>query len=172
VPEVETVIRKVTRDERGGRTWFAGEIDPAKIDGKTVTKVETMKEELAALMMRLRDVGEPVLIEVTHKQREGQNGKIWDNFYLEGARAKPEEKPTFDEAPQRGGKSPDDAWRIALSVGAKLAVETLPYLPETERDPESQWGIAMFWASRIHTTPPPDPAESWALPGADEDIPF
>lgn len=65
-------------------------------------------------------------------------------------------------------------WRIALSVGAKLAVATLPLLEEGDRrDFEAQTRLALAWALWLTTTPPPssDPVQA-STPGFDDDIPF
>ena len=80
--------------------------------------------------------------------------------------------------------NPDDAWRMALSTGAKMAIETLPMLPEGQRSFEHQQKIALAWARFIFFTAPPTTSEimnqvedsfrepAFASGPADDDIPF
>jgi hypothetical protein len=62
-----------------------------------------------------------------------------------------EEVPAFNRR-----TNPVDAWRIALSTGAHLAVETLPMMPTTQRDFRTQNEIAVAWAEFIYFTAPPE----------------
>lgn len=66
--------------------------------------------------------------------------------------------PVFDEAAprERSKTNAEDAWRMALSTGAKLAVDTVPMLPEDQRSFKFQKDIALAWARFIAFTPPPD----------------
>jgi len=163
---IETTIRDVQQSERGGKTWYTAKIDPTpvSINGtmKTVQEVTSQQHELGEQMRRYRDSGERVAAEVVYKERQGRD-RIFENWYFEGARAIGPGSGPPPAAPRNanGYDQPkpakdDQAWRIALSVGAKLALETLPLLPpEERRDPEAQWQIALFWASRIYNTPAP-----------------
>lgn len=182
----ETVVRKVRREERGGRTWFTAEIDPTSVNVEgerlQISEVTSQRAELGELVRRFRDSGQRVQIEAVHRAKPRQDGGVWHNFYLEHARAvgdadsdggqgweAPAASSDWDEPappPQRRRppspaaaasvtreKSPRERWEIALSVGAKLAVDCLPVL--NDQSPEGQWALALFWATRIHTTPLP-----------------
>lgn len=61
-----------------------------------------------------------------------------------------EETPAFNRRTH-----PVDAWRICLSAGAKLAVQTLPMMPVHQRDFNTQQTIAAAWAEFFYFTAPP-----------------
>lgn len=73
-------------------------------------------------------------------------------------------------------KSPEEAWRIALSVGSDRAVALAPHLPAGEQTFAFVWALAYEFAARIYLTPPPAPGSLEPLAAAvrddDDDIPF
>jgi hypothetical protein len=79
--------------------------------------------------------------------------------------------PGVVETSGRKGMTKDEVWRICLSVGVKAAVDTLPLLPEHERDFDSQRTIATAWGRFLFFTPAPDlAAEHVPFAGATADM--
>src|SRR5215471_4781078 len=169
--QADTKIRGVSRADSG---WFTVTIDRIE-----VSELQTKFEERAIEARTHRDSGAKVTVEVDHRTKERQNGGVWHNWYYLKAQpstngatssstsswdepaAKPERASTSTTEFQRR-KTPEEEWQIALSVGAKLAVETLPLLKD-QRFP-AQREVAIAWAQVIYLTPMPD--KSSDAPGA------
>ena len=67
----------------------------------------------------------------------------------------PTHVPPQFSTPTAAGEDPRRAWRILLQTGAKLAVETMPLMPNEQRSFDVQKQIAMAWAKWFWVTPPP-----------------
>jgi hypothetical protein len=169
VPTIETEITKVHRTGRfaksgpnAGQEWV--QIDVAD---KTVGYARTADPDRWQEARALEGRGP---VEFDYSERDGQmnehTGRPYKDRYYNRARLKP--AATLDDLPSdapAGGQArewgyktpPDDAWRIALSVGSERAVATLPLMPDNQRDPETQQNIALFWARFIYLTPRPEP---------------
>jgi len=153
-------------------------IDPIMVEGKEVRELQTKYEERAIEARSLRDQGRPVFIQVEHQTRQRESGGVWDNYYYagigNGSQAAPSQPQASssgwddpapkqqrrssgsrsqDSGPRR--KAPEEEWQIALSVGAKLAVDTLPLMEVAKRDFGTQREICLAWANVIFTTPMP-----------------
>ena len=61
----------------------------------------------------------------------------------------------FDAPSGGGGENPERSWRICLQTGGKLAVATLPLMPNEQRSFDTQKQIALAWAKFFHFTPVP-----------------
>ena len=100
--------------------------------------------------------------------------------------APPQQQPTPDYMRKR---DPEEALQIVRQSCMKAAVDTLPYLPESERTPASQVRIAEFWVAYVYGGPravgvapmggPTGPMPETTDPGpepqqhySDADIPF
>ena len=203
---IEARITKVEHDV--GTGWYTITTDHGSVK-RLQTKMDPKAREAAAL----RQSGEVALIRYSHKQRHDESsGRTYNNYYYEQAATSPPGSngasgidgiDTIASQQQAGGGSggyrktdPGDAWRMAKSTGAKLAVETLPLMPTEQRDFETQKRIASAWAawifqedgpalpadvgfgSRTSGAPgayaEPEPGErSYELPPpSDDDIPF
>lgn len=152
MPSVEAHITKVEKDAQ--YDWFRIHTD----DGR-VKRLDTKIEEKAREAMSLMESGSLALIDYTEKQgRENPHapGTYFMDRYYEKAGSlaeKQSEIPVVTET--RRPDDPGTAWRIALSVGAKLAVETMPMMPTEQRTFEAQKRIAHAWAEWLISTPSP-----------------
>lgn len=209
--EIEARITKVEHDV--GTGWYS-----ILTDHGTVKKLTTKMEQKAQEAASLRQAGDVARIEYSPKQRHDEStGRTYNNNYYEHARVAPPSANGggnggidsvggnayspgsavvgIDTAPT-SRRDPMESWRIALSVGAKLAVATLPLMPTEQRDFETQKKIALAWAAWVHKTPMPseEPAANYggfaadrssgpgaydepgnyaaAPPPGDDDIPF
>jgi hypothetical protein len=157
---IEARITKVEHDV--GTGWFT-----IATDHGTVKKLTTKMEQKAREAAALRTAGDVALIEYSPKQRHDEStGRTYNNNYYERAKKADTHSAngsggidTVGGSPgieQTSGRKTDpaEAWRIALSVGAKLAVDTLPMMPVEQRDFETQKRIALAWAIWIYQTPP------------------
>jgi hypothetical protein len=125
----------------------------------TIKKLTTKREDLAGQAATLRLKGVPARIKFTPNKKTLADGRVFNNYYFEGA----EEAPTsngsgavagIDKIEPSGRKTdPEDAWRMSLAAGAKLAVATMPLMPVESRDFETQKRIALAWADFIVNTP-------------------
>lgn len=160
---VEGSINEVRNNVDTG--WYEIKVDGF---GKSL---RTKRDELAQLAAKLKRSGTIALVEYTHKPRTDEaTGRVYDNYYFENAT--PVEEPTASDdgiervsTPSRK-TDPGDAWRITLSAGAKLAVATLPLMPNEQRTFETQKRIAEAWAEWIYFSRPPEAPE---LDGAGDD---
>lgn len=168
---IEARITKVEHDVATG--WYSILTDHGSVK-KLTTKMEPKAREAAAL----RQADEVALIEYSAKTRHDESsGRTYNNFYYERAKTAPPSGTNGSgdfggidtvgaaaaspasgidtAAPQTSRRDPTESWRIALSVGAKLAVSTLPLMPTEQRTFEVQKQIAMAWALWVFQTPAP-----------------
>lgn len=156
---VEARITEVVRDAKNP-IWVR-----ATTDHPTVKRIDMNEDEHARQAMALLASGETAVIEVNHTQKPREGGGNWDNYYWQRviANAQPPmpEIPIEEQAPASARPTDKtDAWRICLSLGAKLAVQTLPLItrPEDMTFP-AQADLALAWGTFIFTTPPPQPGQ-------------
>jgi len=177
---METVDATIEKVEQTG-DWFS-----VFTNDPTVKKLTTMREDLAGQAASFRLKGIRGRIKFTPKQRQAADGRVWQNYYFEGVEELPAEAASNGSgidgidrpAPTTRKTDPEDAWRMALSVGAKLAVETMPLMPPDARDFGTQKRIALAWADFIVGTP--RDFEDEGIPfgqapaggGPDSDIPY
>ena len=186
-----TMVGKILEvEQQEGSDWT-----DIKTDNPDIPVLRTRMAGKAREAGSLKLSGEVVVIRYTHKPRTDANGRVWDNYYYESAATAPPEAVvnggggdgiTRKAAPQgaaAGRKTdPEDAWRMAKSTGAKLAVETLPGLDD--KTWRTQTDLALAWATWIMTTKQPQAAQQAVVgqaapppqqgPGAysDEDFEF
>jgi hypothetical protein len=127
--------------------------------------------------MRLMQAGTVAIIsynEVESRNINPRTNEPYMNRYYEGAVAPaPEPELTIPSVPTSRGGDPDLAWRIALSVGAKLAVQTMPMMAVEQRDFDTQKKIALAWATWLVSTPAASaPGAYDEPPFAEDDIPY
>ena len=161
---IEARITRVEHDPTSG--WYTIHLDNPDI-AKVTTKLEQKAREAASL----KQSGDVALIEYSHKTRPNPHGGVYNNYYYERAATHvPEAQDDGDlgietiATPQsstgRAPTPPEDAWRMAKSTGAKLAVHTLPLMPVDQRTFDVQKQIAIAWASWIDETPKPSSSTS------------
>lgn len=188
---VEARITEVVRDATNP-IWVR-----AKTDHATVKRIDMNEDEHARQAMALLASGETAVIEVNHTQKPREGGGSWDNYYWKRVIANAHQPAAMPDIPmeaQPPARATDkgDAWRICLSLGAKLAVQTLPLITRAEDMTfPAQAELARAWGTFIYTTPPPEAGQAVAPaprssngaydapsygggpgPGSDEDIPF
>jgi len=150
MPSIEARITKVEQD--AGTGWYR-----ISTDDERVKRLDTKIEEKANEAARL--IGSLALIDFTEKQGNAnphQPGTFYMNRYYEQAGSLAEKQPQIPVVTEtQRPTDPQTAWRIALSVGAKLAVETMPLMPENQRTFEAQKRIAHAWAEWLTSTPSP-----------------
>jgi hypothetical protein len=174
---IEARITKVEHDV--GTGWYTITTDHASVKRLT-TKMEPKAREAAAL----RQADEVALIEYSAKTRHDESsGRTYNNNYYERAKTAPPPSANGSSgidsvgggdtasgidiaSPAASRRDPAEPWRIALSVGAKLAVATLPLMPVEQRTFEVQKQIALAWAQWVFQTPPP------GTPAADDGMGF
>jgi hypothetical protein len=126
--------------------------------------IETKIKEKAQEARGFMESKALVLIDYTESQgNQKQDGSYFLNRYYEkaGSLAAPSngasEIPLGPVPPSTRGYDDDPAkvWRIALSVGAKLAVDTMPMMPTEQRTFEAQKRIAYAWAEWLISTQSP-----------------
>ena len=151
---IEARITKVEHDV--GTGWYT-----ILTDHESVKRLTTKMEQKAREAASLRQAGDLALIEYSPKQRHDESsGRTYNNNYYERAKTAPASSANgaggIDTVAPTGRKmDPVESWRIACSVGAKLAVATLPLMPVEQRDFETQKKIALAWAVWVYRTPPP-----------------
>lgn len=152
---IRATIERIVREE--GRDFVDIFTDHPEVK-KLGTKDRDRIEQAVAAKAAGREVG----IDYTHAPSKNINpytNKPYDNYYFNGIIDEPE--PAADDGievvpkPTRAATDPKEAWRITLAAGAKLAVGTLPLMPEDQRDFETQKRIALAWGSWLFTTPLP-----------------
>jgi len=182
VETIRATVEKVEHDI--GTGWYRISTDHA-----SVKRLDTKKTELAEQAAELKRSGAQA--EISYNERVvNKDGRTYRNYYYEnGVPASGNGSGIETIQPQQQGRKtdPGEAWRIALSVGAKLAVETLPLMAPEQRSFETQKKIALAWASFVFYTPlienpgaalayaqtAPEPDPEWGSPPPeDEDIPF
>jgi len=159
VARFKSVAPTEQRAQDGSVIW------DAVIDHPTVKKAGTKFADIARAASDLMFANKVAKITLGVVERE-VNGTMRRNYYLNKVEeAPPDAVPaSTDSAIGSSGSStreygwktdPEDAWRIALSVGSERAVSTLPMMPQHERDFETQKRIALAWADFIFGTPRP-----------------
>jgi hypothetical protein len=166
-----TMVGKILEvEQQEGSDWT-----DIKTDNPDIPKLRTKMAGKAREAGQLKLSGEVAVIRYTHKPRTDANGRVWDNYYYESAATAPPDAVTNGGGdgitrtappPQQRGDGithsaggtrsktdPEDAWRMAKSTGAKLAVDTLPQLDD--RTWRSQTDLALAWAVWIYTTAMP-----------------
>src|SRR5262245_60208738 len=115
---VATLEGKIKKVEQSGE-WYRISTDHDKVK-RLDTKIEAKAKEAFALMK----TGDVAVIEYSSRPRTDESGKTWQNYYYEKALAKADDDDEIPAAePVRSKTAPDDAWRMALSTGAKIASE-------------------------------------------------
>jgi hypothetical protein len=161
--QIETTIQDVEHDQSTG--WYT----ILTSDGKFSTK----HREPASDALRLR--GKLVLLDyneqvVNKPAPDGSGMRTYRNRYFNRAGELPapsandggftmtgEQTATGDTPRMR--EDPERSWRICLQTGGKLALATLPLMPNEQRTFETQKQIALAWAKFFYFTPPPSAAE-------------
>jgi hypothetical protein len=148
---LETTIKSVQHDPNTG--WYRIGTDHDKVK-RLDTKHDAKAKEAFALMKS----GAVAVIEYTPRPRHDEaTGRTYQNYYYEKAMAKADGGSVGDEIPSvtptRSKTAPDDAWRMALSTGAKIASEVAAAEPF-----QVQAAVAVRWAQFIVSTqrPPSD----------------
>jgi|SRR5215469_4611365 len=168
-----------------GTGWYRIETDGVPKD------LKTQKEEIARLASGHKQSGALIAVSYTHTEKPSGRDfpPKWIDDYFDNAEVVVEQQLPLDDGITRvrssaPEKSPQEAWRIALSVGSERAVQMIPYLREDQQRFPFLWALAHEWAARIYLTQPPTSLEPLVLPpvggaedGAqgnqsDDDIPF
>lgn len=151
MPVITAHITRITRNEGSDFADIFTDYD----QGKFSTKIP----EIVADAVAAKKSGALAEIEFNESTRE-KDGRTYHNRYLKRvSAAEPEPEPDIEIVPASalGRKTdPEDAWRMSLAAGSKLAIGTLPMLPEGKRSFELQRKLALAWASFIFFTPSPD----------------
>jgi len=120
---------------------------------------QTKREDLAGEAARFQRADKLGRVSHTTRHKELDDGRTFDDHYFEGIVEEVElDEPIQIEREESWGRRTPlpDAWRMALSTGAKLAVDTMPLMREDQpKDFETQKTIAYAWAYWIFTTPRP-----------------
>jgi len=159
-PERITFVAHVTNVTKNDYGWYKIETD-----GKPRT-VDTKRDELAGEAARFQRSGKLARISATPRPPKTlENGFTVQDHWFEGIVEEVEEplddilstipSEARNETSFNRRTNPYDAWRMALSTGAKLAVDTLPLLQPASQTPEAQQKLALWWATWIFTTQMP-----------------
>ena len=156
-------------------------------------KLKTNREEGGREAGRYRVDGTRIVIQYSERNdKPNPRGGFFHDFYFYSAKEAPSANGSSDDGitrvkSQAPEKTPEEAWRICLSVGSERAVQLAPHLPSGKADFPFIWALAYEFAQRIYLTPPPQPgsleplpvgggpgayADPTEPPGDDEDIPF
>jgi hypothetical protein len=175
-------ITRVQQDDMG---WFT-----ILTDGDP-PKLKTKQEEPGRLAGALKKSGELVRLKYTERNdKPNPNGGFYHDYYFSTGEVVPaSENGSGDDdgitrvKSTRPETAPEEAWRIALSVGTERAVQLAPHL-RSEVDWPLIWALSYEIAARIYLTPPPKAADLEPLPtgggysdpteppGDPDDIPF
>jgi len=156
--------------------------------------LKTNREEGGSAAGRFKLDGTRIIVQYAERNdKPNPHGGFYHDFYWYAA------KPIPHEANGGGGDGithvtqtrpatdPDEAWRIALSVGSERAVQLAPHLQPNQADFPFIWALSYEFAQRIYLTPPPSGplaplTAGGGAPGAyddpgfpgesDDDIPF
>ena len=161
---VECTIQQVESDQSSG--WYTIVTD----QGKFTTKIAENAQEALSLQ------GQRVLLYYQERVQtkpapDGQGMRTYRNRYYSragslGAAAPQSGFVTTGQGqaqPQDGGagfvesrgENPERSWRICLQTGGKLAVSTMPLMPNEQRSFDVQKQIALAWAKFFFFTPVP-----------------
>jgi hypothetical protein len=152
---IEAHITKVEKEV--GSEWGA-----IHTDHGTVKKLTTKMQDKLSEAAQLKQSGVLAGIEYTEKVRT-VDGRTYRNFYYERAGSLGSNGSSAADGidivqpQQQVGRAdpPEKKWSIALQGAAKLAVWTLPLMPEGQRDFETQKQIAQAWAEFFFFSEPP-----------------
>jgi hypothetical protein len=182
-----TTRGKITGVEQNVETgWFT-----ILTDSGEAKKMQTKMEQKAREAAVFAKSGELLDIDYSAKDSSNTNphtGQPYRNIYYEravpvssnGGSADVDDGIVRTQTPSRPTDK-GDAWRIALSVGAKLAVETVNGAGLSDSSFPGQAQVALAWANFVYSTPPPSETAPQSSHGAysepppphgDEDIPF
>jgi hypothetical protein len=197
MPTIDTRITKVEQDTATG--WFR-----IHTSDERVKRVDTNRAELAQEAAGFKRNDAPVRLEFTEKESTNINphtNRPYLNRYYESATALSANGASGDGiervSPTRPATNPDEAWRICLAAGAKLAVAAAARVEGLETL-AAQKAMAQRWAEFFYFSKPPDapsngaeqlqvaraaqpqPQQQWAdvqlgdepPPHSDEEIPF
>lgn len=178
MPTFQGKIVSVQKDENTGYYRIGTDGTPKRLD----TKREELAREAVRLM---REGSVNVIQYNSNQRHDPGSGRTYTNNYYEGLLAAGGgggdggNGGTYDplaDIPTTGGTQqdaapwdsdvtptsdfqrpmdPESVWRICLTAGAKLAVQTLPLMPSEQRDFDTQRQIALAWAQWIVNTPRP-----------------
>src|SRR5215471_2249630 len=153
MPTIEARITGVKRKPTPG--WFRIETDHA-----SVTNLDTNDEAKAKEAHALMEGNEVSVIDYTSKPKTLEDGRTFPNNYYNKALVKaaaPEQQAIEFPAMETSGEDPGKAWRIALQVGAKLAVASIPHLEKNGFDTglAAQQEVAHAWGTWLFFTPIP-----------------
>lgn len=158
---IEAHITKVEKEV--GSDWGT-----VFLDHDSIKKVTTKRADLIAEAAQLKQAGVLVGLEYTEKTKS-VDGRTYTNRYLEnvGSLGSNGSGSTANDGidivqPQGRSEDPDRSWRICLQTGGKLAVSTLPLMPEGQRDFDTQKTIAQAWAEFFFFTARPDTKATYA----------
>lgn len=164
MPTIEARITQVVRDG----DWIRITTDHPTI-GTEQNPLSTKRQEKGSEAFALSKSGERVVIQYNSRPKTLADGRTFQNYYYEsamtatnGGSAGLGEIPEAAPRSSGGGSSPDPNkdWRIALQVGAKLALLTMPMMAEHEQTFEVQTEIALAWGHWLYmkglTLPEPD----------------
>jgi hypothetical protein len=181
VPAIEARIERVTQRPQGGYDIF---IETRQ--GREM-RLQTWRDENANEAGRVRMTGEFWLVDYSESQGKNINphtNQPYINRFFETASPLAAQAPGngasgIDPLPQQQQQAhagidnlpapaprldPVREWRIALAVGGKLAVATMPLMKEHERTFEIQKQIALAWALWVYETPPPTTSATSSAP--------
>jgi len=158
----------------------------AETDGFPKT-LQTNRDAQGRELGRFKVDGARIIASYVHKHKVLDDGRAFDNYYYYGGSLAAEQNGSDDDGITRvrqhaAEKTPEEAWRIALSVGSERAVALAPHL-DRSADFVTVWALSYEFAKRIFLTPPPSAEELEPLvmsPGAfgdptetdSDDIPF
>jgi len=142
-----------------------------KTDGHP-NKLKTNREEGGQLAGNFKLKNALIAIQYSERNdKPNPYGGFYHDFYWYSA--------TVVESPSQNGddgitrvkstapaKTPEEAWRIALSVGSDRAVALAPHLPQPQQDFPFIWALSYEFAKRIFLTPVPEPDSLEPLPGS------
>ena len=157
MPTIQARITEVTQNVETG--WYR-----IATDDDVIKALETSIAEKGHEAGQHKRSG--ALLEINYSEKSNPNKinphtqKPYINRYYE--RAEPIDEPEADDGitlvtPPSRTTAPQDAWRMSLGAGAKLAVNTMPLMPAEQRTFETQKKIAYAWAIYLFFTPVPVP---------------
>ena len=151
MPTITAKITDVQLDANTG--WYR-----ISTSDTNIKRLDTKRRDKAEQAFALLNEG--VLAELEYTERPGNinphTGNPFLNRYYENglpaqAAAPPSDIPVMAQTSRK--TDPEDAWRICLAAGGKLAVATLPLMEQ--RSFEAQKQVAYAWAEYFYFTPPP-----------------
>src|SRR5262245_25022089 len=167
-PDLKTSEPTRVTDVEEASGWF--KIATVTPGGEKRT-YKTNREEGGREAGQLKLSGSLVSISFTERNdKPNPYGGFYHDFYWYGAKVVEEASQNGADdgitrvTPTAPAKTPEEAWRIALSVGTERAVALAPHLPQAQQDFPFVWALAYEFAARIYLTPPPKPDAIEPLP--------